>query len=100
VAEAALDTAFAAVAGLAVAMPSARRGANLSVMYAQDAFEGASETLTHLTSARRTIVATHKALADAQHQMGLGRVAFGPIEDKPEPQPQPKGVHLRPVEAA
>jgi len=100
VAEAALDEALAAVAGLAVTMPAARRDARLSVQYAQTAFEGASETLSLLTRARRTIVETHDALAEAQKQMGLGRVAFGPMDDKPQQDPQPTGVHLREVSAA
>ena len=39
-------------------------------------------------------------LADAQKQMGLGRVAFGPGDDKPQQDPKPTGVHLREVEAA
>lgn len=98
-AEAALDTALAAVAALAVAMPAARREAGLSVQYAQTAFEGTSETLSLLTRARRTIVETHDALAKAQKQMGLGRIAFGPGDDKPDEEEPPKGV-LRTVSAA
>jgi hypothetical protein len=98
-AEDALDTALAAVAGLAMTMPAARKEANLSVMYAQDAFEGATETLTHLTRARRTIIDTHKALAVAQDQLGLRRFATGPGGDKPETETKPTG-HLREVKAA
>ncbi len=99
-AEEALDIALAAVAGLAVTMPSARKDANLSVMYAQEAFEGASETLGHLTQARKTIIATHKALSVAQEQLGLKRYMVGPENDKPETNPKPKGIHLHEVKAA
>lgn len=95
-AEEALDIALAAVAGLAVTMPSARKGANLSVMYGQAAIEGASETLGYLTQARRTIIATHEALSIAQDQLGLKRFMAGPGNDKP-PTGEPKGVHLREV---
>jgi hypothetical protein len=99
-AEDALDIALAAVAGLAMTMPTARKEANLSVMYAQDAFEGATETLAHLTRARRTIIDTHKALSVAQDQLGLRRFATGPGGDKPETDPKPTGVYLKAVEAA
>lgn len=99
-AEDALDLALAAVAGLALTMPTARKEANLSVMYAQDAFEGATETLTHLTRARRTIIDTHKALAVAQDQLGLKRYAVGPGSDKPETGTKPTGVYLKEVQAA
>jgi hypothetical protein len=96
-AEDALDIALAAVAGLAMTMPTARKEANLSVMYAQDAFEGATKTLAHLTRARRTIIDTHKALAVAQDQLGLRRFATGPGADKPEVKPT---GHLREVKVA
>lgn len=99
-AEEALDLALAAVAGLAVTMPQARKGANLSVLYGQDAMESASETLGYLTQARRTIIATHKALSVAQHQMGLGRFAVGPGNDKPETTPVTTGVYLQEVKVA
>jgi hypothetical protein len=101
-AEDALDAAMVAVAGLAGSVPAARKSANLSIMYAQDAVECATETLAHLAQARRTIVATHHALSVAQHQMGLGRVAFGPADEKPETGTgtPPKTGHLMPVKAA
>jgi hypothetical protein len=99
-AETALDVALAAVAGLAVTMPAERQKANLSVLYAQEAFEGASETLGHLTQARRTIIATHKALSVAQEQLGLKRFATGTQNDKPETDPKPTGIHLHEVKAA
>ena len=99
-AEDALDTALAAVAGLAMTMPTARKEASLSVMYGQDAFEGATETLAHLARARRTIIDTHKALAVAHEQMGLKRYMGGPGNDKPETEPQPIGVYLKEVQAA
>ncbi len=99
-AETALDIALAAVAGLAVSMPAARKTANLSIMYAQDAFESTSETLGLLTQARRAIINTHKALHEAQHQMGLGRVAIGPDNDKPETDPKPIGIHLHEIKVA
>ena len=99
-AEDALDIALAKVAELAVTMPAVRKQANLSVMYAQDAFESASETLSHLTQARRTIIATHKALAVAQDQLGLKRYATGTGNDKPETDTKPTGVYLKEVKAA
>lgn len=99
-AEDALDIALAAVAGLAMTMPSARKEANLSVMYAQDAFEGATETLAHLTRARRTIIDTHKALAVARDQLGLRHFMGGAGNDKPETDPKPTGVYLAEVKAA
>ncbi|MDO9338718.1 MAG: hypothetical protein Q7T61_20190 [Caulobacter sp.] len=98
-AEDALDIALAAVAGLAMTMPTARKEANLSVLYAQEAFEGATETLAHLTRARRTIIDTHKALAVAQEQLGLKRYMGGPGNDKPQTTP-PTGVYLQEVIAA
>ena len=99
-AEDALDIALAAVAGLAMTMPSARKEANLSVMYAQEAFEGATETLAHRTRARRTIIDTHKALATARDQMGLRHFATGTGNDKPETDTKPTGVYLKEVKAA
>ena len=99
-AEEASDIALAAVASLAVTMPQARKGARLSVMYGQDAFEGASQTLALLTQARRTIIDTHNALSVAQTQMGLGRVAFGPNDDKPDSGVPITGIHLTSVKVA
>ncbi|MDB5468717.1 MAG: hypothetical protein JWR84_277 [Caulobacter sp.] len=99
-AEEALDLALAAVAGLAVTMPSVRKGANLSIMFGQDAMESATETLSHLTQARRTIIATHKALSVTREQLGLRHYSVGPENDKPETDPKPTGVHLHEVKAA
>lgn len=99
-AEEALDIALAAVASLAVTMPQARKGARLSVMYGQDAFEGASQTLALLTQARRTIIDTHKALSVAQEQLGLRHFSVGPENDKPETNPKPTGVYLHEVKVA
>ena len=82
-AEAAIDAAIAATAQLAAMMPLARQDARVSALIGQDALVRAAETCTALVAARGSIVETHKALTVAQHDMGLGAVAFGGLVEKP-----------------
>ncbi len=76
-AEAAIDNALAAAARLTGAMTEARMEANVSAVVGQDAFDGVSETLAALTSARRSIVRTHNGLAVVKDQVGLRTVNIG-----------------------
>ena len=81
-AEAAIDAAIAATAALTGMMPAVRADAGLSALVGQDALMQASETCSTLVRARSSIVATHKALTEAQHDMGLGAVNFGGLVSK------------------
>lgn len=81
-AEAAIDAAIAATASLTSLMPAVRQEAGISALIGQDALLQASETTAMLVRARGSIVETHKALTVAQHDMGLGAVAFGGLVDK------------------
>lgn len=81
-AEAAIDAAIAATATLTGLMPSVRADAGISALIGQDALLQASQTCAELVRARGSIVATHKALTIAQHEMGLGAVMFGGLVDK------------------
>lgn len=82
-AEAAIDAAIAATASLTALMPAARQDARVSALIGHEALLRASETCAALVAARGSIVETHKALTVAQHDMGLGAVAFGGLVDKP-----------------
>src|SRR5687767_3926341 len=80
-AEAAIDAAMARTADLAGIMPAIREDARLSALIGQDAIERAVETLAALSSARRSIVETHKQLTVAQEQIGLRAYAMGGLVD-------------------
>ena len=83
-AEAAIDAAVAAVATLTAVMPQARQDAKLAACVGQEALTQAMQTCMQLVQARASIVATHEALFDTQHKIGLGAVQFGNVGgDKP-----------------
>ncbi len=82
-AEAAIDAAVAAVAQLTAVMPLARQEAHLAACIGQDALMGAMQTCQQLVEARGRIIATHAALRDAQHKVGLGQVMFNDFHCPP-----------------
>ena len=82
-AEKAIDAAITQTAALAGVMPASRQSANLAAAVGQDALMSAIQTMQALAHAREGIVATHKHLSVAQHDIGLSRVAFGDGGDKP-----------------
>jgi hypothetical protein len=96
-AEAAIDAAISKTAQLTGVMPALRKEANLSAVIGQDAVERASQALIALAEARRAIVETHKELAVAQGQVGLGAVALDGGGTKPS---TAVARDLRPVEVA
>ncbi|WP_297512640.1 hypothetical protein [uncultured Caulobacter sp.] len=75
-AEKAIDAAIASTAALAGLMPASRQQANLSALIGQDALMSAINTMQALGAAREGIVATHKHLSVAQHDIGLSAVSF------------------------
>jgi hypothetical protein len=82
-AERAIDAAITRTAHLVGLMPEAREDANLSAVVGQDAIKQAIEAMSALGEARRGIVQTHRELTVAQHDIGLGAVAFGGSNPKP-----------------
>lgn len=85
-AEAAIDAAVAAVAGLTAAMPIASQQSNVGMHVGHEALMHAMESCTALVKARTNIIRSHKALAVAQHEVGLGEVAFADTNCPPMPQ--------------
>ena len=83
VAENAIDLAVAAVADLAGFLPSARIDAKLAAEVGHGAFKNSATTLHHLTSARASMIKTHKALKVTGDQVGLREVNFGGLYGKP-----------------
>lgn len=75
-AEAAIDAAVAAVAALTAALPLASRQANVGMHVGHEALMHAMESCSALVKARTNIIRSHKALAVAQHEVGLGAVSF------------------------
>ena len=94
-AEAAIDAAVNKAAALAAVLPMARTDANLSALYGQAALERLTETIAALAQARRGIVETHKELAIARDQIGLGAVAYG--EGQKPSGHDVAGPRLRPI---
>ena len=84
-AEAAIDAAVAAVAGLTAAMPIASQQANAGMHVGHEALMHAMESCSALVKARTNIIRSHKALAVAQHEVGLGEVAFMDTNCPPMP---------------
>lgn len=82
-AEKAIDAAIASTATLAALMPASRQAANLSAVVGQDALMSAINTIQALGVAREGIVTTHKHLSVTQHDIGLARVSFGDMAEKP-----------------
>ena len=75
-AEVAIDAAVAAVAALTAAMPVASQQASLGMHIGHEALMHAMESCTALVKARTNIIRSHKALAAAQQEVGLGAVNF------------------------
>ena len=75
-AEAAIDAAVSAVAALTAAMPLASQQANVGMHVGHEALMHAMESCSALVKARTNIIRSHKALAVAQHEVGLGEVGF------------------------
>jgi hypothetical protein len=96
-AEAAIDAAVAAVAHLTAGIPTANLEANLGSHIAHDALMHAMESCQLLVKARTNIIRTHKALAVAQHDIGLGAVAF--MSRCPEQAELKPAAHLTSVAA-
>jgi hypothetical protein len=82
-AEAAIDAALSKTAHLTGVMPALRQEAGLSAIVGQDAVERASQAIAALAEARRAIVETHRELAVAKDQVGLGAVMVDTGGDKP-----------------
>lgn len=82
-AEAAIDTALAETARLAVLLPAARARARLSATTGGRAFDGTAAAIGALTAARSHLVDTHTTLAALARRLGLDDLAVGPL-DKPE----------------
>lgn len=76
-AEAAIDAAVAAVAALTAALPLASQQAKVGMHVGHEALMHAMESCSALVKARTNIIRSHKALAVAQHEVGLGAVMFG-----------------------
>ena len=81
-AEAAIDEAFARVAQLNMALPEARRMANLSAVVGQEAFSRAASSMQHLAAARQDMVEAHNGLFETQTNIGLRAMNFGGSPDK------------------
>ena len=75
-AEAAINAAVAAVATLTATMPAASQQAGVGIHVGHDALMHCMETCSQLVKARTNIIRTHKALAVAQHDVGLQEVSF------------------------
>ena len=97
-AERAIDAAISRTAHLVGLMPAVREDANLSAMIGQGAIKQAIEAMAALGEARQGIVETHRELSVAQHQIGLGAIAFG--GDNPKPDDPALEARLRPVRHA
>lgn len=93
-AEAAIDAALAAVASLTAAMPQAAIDGNLGMHVGHEAIMHAMESAQLLVKSRTNMIRTHKALVTAQHDMGLGEVAFGDMQKCPD------SAELKPTEVA
>ena len=98
-AEAALDTALAQTAELMGLLPTLRQSAGLSAVIGQPVVDDLGETLTHLVTARRTLVRAHDSLQTVREQIGCGAVAMG-VLDKPADGDTPRTSGLWVVEDA
>lgn len=81
--ETAIDNALALAGRLTGTMTAARLDTNLSATVGQDAFDGLSDAMTALTTARRNIVHTHNGLAVVKDQVGLRTVNLGGVIKPP-----------------
>ena len=82
-AERALDIAMAEIADLAGEIPRSRLDAGLAMAIGHGAVEHVAEAMAGMVRVRSAVLATHKALDDAKHQAGLGRVEMFGGGDKP-----------------
>ena len=79
-AEADIDTAMTSLAALTTAMLAARADANLSPCVAQDAFDDIGEATALLFKARSKVIDAHHSLHQAQTDIGLRELSFGPSQ--------------------
>lgn len=92
-AEAAIDAALRETAELVGLLPSLRLQANLSAVIGQDAVDDLGETLSHILSARRTIIRAHGGLQTVREQIGCRTVSVGEL-DKGDEDPRTGGFHV------
>lgn len=85
--EAAVDGALAEAAELMSAMISARKDANLSLVFADDVQVKMMEALKALSEARTAMVGVHNELNEAKLRLGI-RTRMG-LEDKSEVTAEP-----------
>lgn len=81
-AEADIDAAMTSLAALTTAMLAARVDANLSPCIAQDAFNNVGEATALLFKVRSKIIDAHNSLHQAQTDIGLREMSFGPSQGK------------------
>ncbi|KPF80509.1 hypothetical protein IP88_00025 [alpha proteobacterium AAP81b] len=98
-AEAAIDAALAAVAGLTASVPLATQAANVGMHVGQEALMHAMESCQQLVKARTNIIRTHKALRSASGEVGLGNVMFADTHCPPEAAAGAPARHLAVVAA-
>ena len=79
-AEADIDTAMTSLSALTTAMLAARAEANLSPCVGQDAFDNIGEATALLFKARSKIIDAHHSLHQAQSDIGLRELNFGPSQ--------------------
>jgi hypothetical protein len=79
-AEADIDTAMTSLAALTTAMLAARAEANLSHCVAQDAFDDIGEATALLFKVRSKVIDAHQNLHQAQTDIGLREMSFGPSQ--------------------
>jgi hypothetical protein len=80
-AEADIETAFISLSSLATAFLQARASAKLSHVVGQDAFDQIGEATNYLFKARSKLIDAHRSLHQAQADIGLREVSFGPSQD-------------------
>jgi hypothetical protein len=79
-AEADIDTAMTSLAALTTAMLAARAEANLSHCIGQDAFDDIGEATALLFKVRSKVIDAHQCLHQAQTDIGLRELSFGPSQ--------------------
>ncbi len=78
-----IDTAIASTSRLIGTIAEARGQLNLPVSIGQDSLAALNATMTSLIDARRTIAATHAALAKDRINVGLGAYGMGDVSNCP-----------------
>jgi hypothetical protein len=94
-AEADIETAFISLSSLATAFLQARAAAKLPHGVGQDAFDQIGEATNHIFKARSKLIDAHRSLHQAQKDIGLREVSFGPSQDFMVP----TGLDEEPVKA-